>query len=59
MVAKSHKEFPHHYCTTSNGPGRHLCSDFCEQQLKELGGEDWMEIDPNDEILLQKEASTA
>ncbi|CAJ1942452.1 unnamed protein product [Cylindrotheca closterium] len=58
MVAKSHKKFPHHYCSDrrSNDSEKHFCSDFYEQRLKELGSEDWMEIDPNDEIILQNEA---
>lgn len=56
MVAKSHKLFPHHYHRTSNHSERHGCSDFYEQRLKELGNEDWMEIDPNDNIVLQKDS---
>ena len=46
MVAQSHKLFPHHYVTES-----HDCSEFYRQRLQELGSEDWMEVDPNDELL--------
>ena len=46
VVAQSNKVFPHHY----HGDN-HDCSEFYRQRLDELGDEDWMEVDPNDELL--------
>ncbi|CAB9513650.1 Phytanoyl-CoA dioxygenase (PhyH) [Seminavis robusta] len=48
LVAQSHKLFPQHYTT----PSIHSCSNFYRQRLDELGDEDWMEIDPNDTVVL-------
>ena len=50
LVKGSHRLFPEHY-TVEN----HECSEFYRDRLDELGGEDWLEIDPNDTILLQPE----
>jgi hypothetical protein len=47
MVAKSHRLFPQHYLDEKNP-----CAEFYRIRLEELAGDDWMEIDPNDEIIL-------
>jgi len=48
IVARSHKLFPQHYLEQNDNS----CSDFYHQRLEELAGDDWMEIDPNDETAL-------
>eukprot|EP00980_Cylindrotheca_fusiformis_P008298 scaffold1736_cov127-Cylindrotheca_fusiformis.AAC.112 len=55
VVPRSHKLFPHHYHHDNHGRAslRHPCSEFYQARLEELGGEDWMEIDPNDSMLLR------
>jgi len=61
LVSKSHLYFPHHYTSSSSSSSsssshcHHDCSDFYETRLQELNGDDWLEIDPNDTLLLQPE----
>jgi hypothetical protein len=47
LVAQSHRHFPHHYMSQVN-----TCADFYTTRLQELQGDDWLEIDPHDEVLL-------
>jgi hypothetical protein len=47
MVAKSHRLFPQHYLDEKNP-----CVEFYQTRLDEVAGDDWMEIDPNDDIIL-------
>jgi hypothetical protein len=56
VVPKSHNFFPHHYHNDNVRP-YHDCSDFYKARLEELGEEDWMEIDPNDSLLLQPQSN--
>ena len=50
MVAQSHKFFPHHYA--SSDQNHHESSEFYRQRLDELGSEDWMEVDKDDNAIL-------
>lgn len=45
LVAHSHKHFPHHYI--------HDTECFYKERMVEVGTDDWLEVDPNDEIVLQ------
>lgn len=52
LVINSHDVFPDHYTKCEN---RNL---FYKKRLKELDGDDWLEIDPNDELLLSRPVIT-
>ena len=45
LVAHSHKHFPHHYMNDTT------C--FYKERMTEVGTDDWLEVDPNDEVVLQ------
>jgi hypothetical protein len=63
LVQSSHNFFPHHYLSTDGNHGQHAsphdCNDagllFYSDRLEELNGDDWMEIDPKDHIVLDPE----
>ena len=48
IVRGSHKLFPDHYLSNDHQP-----SCFYTDRLKELDGDDWMEVDPLDHVLLK------
>lgn len=55
VVARSHRWFPDRYtstCTVSSNNKDASCQDFYRQRLDEIGYDDWMEIDPNDSLVL-------
>ncbi|KAL7581812.1 hypothetical protein ACA910_022336 [Epithemia clementina (nom. ined.)] len=63
LVVESHKFFPHHYCCRrcNNDNDNHdddqndhddLPCLFYPQRLLELNGDDWMEVDPLDQTVL-------
>ena len=70
LVVESHLHFPHHY-SNNNPPPRPLEQNqssssssislpsedelFYKKRLEELKGDDWMEIDPHDSVVLQPE----
>jgi hypothetical protein len=71
LVMGSHKRFPAHYLQQKSKPppspkksseksSTSTSFDdvdmFYYERLEEINGDDWLEIDPNDEILLQKES---
>ena len=45
IVAHSHKHFPHHYINDTT------C--FYNERMNEVGTDDWLEVDPNDTVVLQ------
>ncbi len=59
----SHKFFPEHYLEdveqTSSSSSSESQLLFYKERLKEIQGDDWLEIDPNDSKLLQKEKTIA
>ena len=67
LVSESHKYFPQHYTQGETvggvaGAGADEDNDdgvdvskFYNQRLQEINGDDWLEIDPNDKVLLQPE----
>lgn len=46
VVAHSHKHFPQHYTRESK-----KC--FYKERMREVGTDDWLEVDPNDSTILQ------
>jgi hypothetical protein len=71
MIANSHLIFPQHYvnrqqilCTCAcacnaqphNSTSSSDCNLFYQERLKEINGDDWLEIDPHDTILLPSAA---
>ncbi|GFH45757.1 hypothetical protein CTEN210_02231 [Chaetoceros tenuissimus] len=59
LIAKSHKLFPHHYLRdgcqypTQKGDDCSICPNlFYKDRLLEINGDDWLEIDPNDKVIL-------
>mmetsp|Transcript_42573 Transcript_42573/g.47591 ORF Transcript_42573/g.47591 Transcript_42573/m.47591 type:complete len:498 (+) Transcript_42573:348-1841(+) len=61
LVMGSHKMFPNHYLKSSKSSSDDVDVDvdvdeFYYERLKEINGDDWLEIDPND-TLLQKEST--
>lgn len=59
LVRKSHLYFPHHYCPnhehTKSDDSKNAPLLFYKDRLKEIDGDDWLEIDPYDEELLDPE----
>jgi Phytanoyl-CoA dioxygenase (PhyH) len=47
IVAQSHHLFPHHYLSMDGD-----CAGFYSTRLQELNGDDWLEIDKNDSMIL-------
>ena len=45
LVAHSHKHFPNHY--------RNNTTCFYKERMKEVGTDDWLEVDPTDTVILK------
>ena len=61
VVIGSYKMFPNHYLRSSKSSSDDVdvdvvVNEFYYKRLKEMNGDDWLEIDPND-TLLQKESN--
>lgn len=58
LVMGSHKMFPHHYLQQPQKieSSAHDVGLFYRERLKEINGDDWLEIDPHDHALLQEES---
>jgi len=53
LVPQSHRLFPQHYLQDSNDTNNgSTVADYYRTRLDEIGGDDWMEINPNDEVVL-------
>mmetsp|Transcript_17725 Transcript_17725/g.25009 ORF Transcript_17725/g.25009 Transcript_17725/m.25009 type:complete len:507 (+) Transcript_17725:86-1606(+) len=58
IVARSHSKFPQQYISSDSNKRLHQpqeddnCKKFYSQRLDEVGGDDWLEIDPMDKDLL-------
>ena len=53
LVVGSHRLFPEHYLQSNKTYGL-----FYKERLKEMDGDDWLEIDPNDELLQSERVIT-
>lgn len=58
LVMESHKMFPDHYLQQpkQNETSAHDVNLFYYERLKEINGDDWLEIDPHDHVLLREES---